>query len=39
MGIKIKDLTVTFKNQVIAIRHANLEIPKGIYGLLGENGA
>ncbi len=39
MGIKIKDLTVTFKNQVTAIRHANLEIPKGIFGLLGENGA
>lgn len=39
MGIKIKDLTVTFKNQVTAINHANLEIPKGIFGLLGENGA
>ena len=39
MGIKIEDLTVTFKNEVTAIHHANLEIPKGIYGLLGENGA
>ena len=39
MGIKIEDLTVTFKNQVTAINHANLEIPKGIFGLLGENGA
>lgn len=39
MGIKIEDLTVTFKNKVTAIHHANLEIPKGIYGLLGENGA
>ena len=39
MGIKIEDLTVTFKNQVTAINHASLEIPKGIFGLLGENGA
>lgn len=33
MGIKIEDLTVTFKNQVTAINHASLEIPKGIFGL------
>lgn len=39
MGIKIEDLTVTFKNKVTAIDHADLEIPKGIFGLLGENGA
>ena len=39
MGITIEDLTVTFKNKVTAIDHANLEIPKGIFGLLGENGA
>lgn len=39
MGIKIEDLTVTFKNKVTAINHASLEIPKGIFGLLGENGA
>lgn len=39
MGIKIKDLMVTFKNKVTAIHHADLEIPKGIFGLLGENGA
>lgn len=39
MGMKIEDLTVTFKNHVTAIDHANLEIPKGIFGLLGENGA
>lgn len=39
MGIMIEDLTVTFKNKVTAICHANLEIPKGIFGLLGENGA
>lgn len=39
MSIKIEGLTVTFKNKVTAIRHADLEIPKGIFGLLGENGA
>ncbi|MCX4269133.1 MAG: ABC transporter ATP-binding protein [Lachnospiraceae bacterium] len=39
MGIKIEDLTVIFKNKVTAINHADLEIPKGIFGLLGENGA
>lgn len=39
MGIKITDLTVTFKNKVTAISHADLEIPRGIFGLLGENGA
>lgn len=39
MGIKIKDLTVTFKNGVTAINHADLEIPGGVFGLLGENGA
>ncbi len=39
MGIKIEDLTVTFRNKVTAISHADLEIPKGIFGLLGENGA
>ncbi|MCM1189451.1 MAG: ABC transporter ATP-binding protein [bacterium] len=39
MGIKIEDLTVTFQNKVTAINHASLEIPKGVFGLLGENGA
>ncbi len=39
VGIKIEDLTVIFKNKVTAINHADLEIPKGIFGLLGENGA
>ena len=39
MNIKINDLTVTFKNGVTAVNHANLEIPQGIFGLLGENGA
>lgn len=39
MSIEVSDLTVTFKNNVTAINHANLEIPNGIFGLLGENGA
>ena len=39
MSIKINDLTVTFKNKVTAINHASLEIPNGVFGLLGENGA
>ncbi len=39
MGIKINGLTVVFKNGVTAVKHADLEIPKGIFGLLGENGA
>lgn len=38
MSIKINDLTVTFKNKVTAINHADLEIPNGVFGLLGENG-
>lgn len=39
MSIHIEDLTVRFKNGVTAIDHANLDIPNGIFGLLGENGA
>ena len=32
-------VTVRFKNSVTAIDHADLDIPNGIFGLLGENGA
>ena len=39
MSIRINDLTDRFKNGVVAVNKASLEIPKGIYGLLGENGA
>ena len=39
MSVNIKNVTVTFKNQVRAVDHINLEIPHGVYGLLGENGA
>ncbi len=39
MSIDLKDVSVKFKNGTMAIDHVDLEIPKGIYGLLGENGA
>lgn len=39
MSVRIEDLTVKFRNGVTAINHADLEIPRGIFGLLGENGA
>lgn len=39
MGIEINDLTVKFKNGIVAVNHINLDITSGIYGLLGENGA
>ena len=35
----LRYLTVTFKNGVTAVDHVDLEIPHGIFGLLGENGA
>lgn len=39
MSIEIKDLSVQFRNGTVAINHINMNINKGIYGLLGENGA
>lgn len=39
MSIEIKDVSVTFKKGNMAVNHVDLEIPQGIYGLLGENGA
>ncbi len=39
MSITINDLTVTFRGGVTALDRVNLEIPGGIFGLLGENGA
>ncbi len=39
MAINIKGLTVEFNNGTKAIDNLNLNIEKGIYGLLGENGA
>lgn len=38
MNIKMKDVAVSFKNGVTAVNHVNLEIPQGIFGLLGEMG-
>jgi ABC-2 type transport system ATP-binding protein len=39
MSIDLKGVTLAFKKGNLAINHVDLEIPKGIYGLLGENGA
>lgn len=39
MGVCGKDITVKFGNKVTAVRHVDLEIRQGMYGLLGENGA
>lgn len=39
MSIEIKDLSVRFRNGTTAINCINMNINKGIYGLLGENGA
>lgn len=39
MSLKIDNLSVTFRNGVKAVDHVSLEIPRGIFGLLGENGA
>lgn len=39
MNIKINDVTMTYKNGTTALDHASIEIPEGIFGLLGENGA
>lgn len=39
MTINIKGLTVEFNNGTKGIDNLNLNIEKGIYGLLGENGA
>lgn len=39
MEMKTNNLTVSFKNKIIAVNQVNLKIESGIYGLLGENGA
>lgn len=39
MSVEVRDVTVKFKNGVVAVNHMNLYMEKGIYGLLGENGA
>ncbi|WP_283133434.1 ABC transporter ATP-binding protein [Rhizohabitans arisaemae] len=39
MRIELTDLTKTYKGNVHALRGLNLDIPTGMYGLLGSNGA
>ncbi|MDE5696856.1 MAG: ATP-binding cassette domain-containing protein [Lachnospiraceae bacterium] len=39
MSICLNNVSMTFQNNVTAVDHVNLEIPGGIFGLLGENGA
>lgn len=39
MSIQVNNLTVRFKNGITAVNGVDLEIPHGVYGLLGENGA
>lgn len=39
MAIEIKDLSLRFRSGVTALNRINLTIDKGIFGLLGENGA
>ena len=37
--ITINNLTKKFSNGVVAVDHLNIDIPKGVNGLVGENGA
>jgi ABC-type multidrug transport system ATPase subunit len=37
--LKIKNLDKTYPNGVQALKNINLEISKGVFGLLGENGS
>lgn len=39
MSINIEDVSVVFNRKTAAVNHAYLEIPEGVFGLLGENGA
>ena len=39
MGISIENLVMEYKKGVKSLDHINLNIDRGIYGLLGENGA
>jgi ABC-type multidrug transport system ATPase subunit len=39
MILEIKDLSKTYGNGVQALKNVNLEIGKGMFGLLGQNGA
>jgi len=37
--IKIKELTKVYPGNIKAISHLSLNVPKGIFGLLGPNGS
>src|SRR5512132_4326433 len=39
MHLAIRDVSKTYTNGVRALRSVNLDIPRGMYGLLGANGA
>lgn len=39
MTLSIRNLSKTYPNGVQALKNVNLEIGKGMYGLLGQNGA
>ena len=39
MDIHIRDLSKRFKGGVTALDHVNLDVPTGMFGLLGANGA
>ena len=39
MGISIENLVMEYKKGVKSLDHINLNIDRGIFGLLGENGA
>jgi ABC-2 type transport system ATP-binding protein len=39
MNISIKNLTKTYKGKTHALKGVNIEIPEGLFGLIGRNGA
>src|SRR5678816_1328189 len=39
MHLAIRDVSKTYTNGVRALRSVNLDIPRGMYGLVGPNGA
>tara|TARA_Y100000780_G_scaffold231096_1_gene255054 strand:- start:28966 stop:29091 length:126 start_codon:yes stop_codon:yes gene_type:complete len=39
MSLKVNSVSKTYDNGVEALKDVNLNIPKGMFGLLGPNGA
>jgi ABC-type multidrug transport system ATPase subunit len=37
--LQIRELSKTYANSVQALKNVSLEIPNGMFGLLGPNGA